>query len=452
MKKLFSFFLKNWIRIGFIIVPPVVLILLGYQFDWYVFSKLEMRELVTVTIALIVFVIAFDRNILFSRQTDQATQQAKTATQQADTAVKSHLNERYQTGTEMLGNPVLSVRIGGIYTLENLADERPELYHIRVMKLFCFTARFPPHDTPEPDNESETEDKTVKLREDIQEIMTIVGKRKKERIKDERDEDYHLDLRGANLSRVYLLGANLSGANLIKANLSGANLFKANLSGAKLIKTNLSGANLFKANLSGAYLLGADLSGAYLGAVNLSGEDMLEINLSGAELRRANLSRANMGGANLLGANLDKADLSKANLRRANISEAYLDEANLSEAYLDEANLSGAHLEGADLSRAELEEANLSGATLSGAYLSRAILSGVHLEGADLSGADLFGANLSGASLMEANLSRAELSCVQGLKQEELNKAIADPSKPPTLTGAIDSVTEQPLVWQKTEA
>ena len=329
----------------------------------------------TVTIALIVFVIAFDRNILFSRQTDQATQQA-------DTAVKSHLNERYQTGTEMLGNPVLSVRIGGIYTLANLADEHPELYHIEVMKLFCFTARFPPRDTSEPYNKSETEDKTVKVREDIQEIITIIGRREKEgqRKKEtiEHDANYHLDLRGANLS----------GADLSEADLSGADLSEVNLSGAILFFVSLSGAKLIKANLSGAYLGYTYLSGADLSEANLS-EATLEVNLSGAKLIKANLSGA-----------------------------------DLSEAYL---------------SRAKLIKANLSGA---------------NLGEADLSGADLIGAILTGVDLSEADLTLANLSKVEGLKQDELNKAkaIADPSDLPILDGAIDPETKQPLVWQKTEA
>ena len=43
------------------------------------------------------------------------------AERQADTAQQSLLNERYQKGAEMLGNEVLSVRMGGIYALGRLA-------------------------------------------------------------------------------------------------------------------------------------------------------------------------------------------------------------------------------------------------------------------------------------------------------------------------------------------
>ena len=48
------------------------------------------------------------------------------ADKQADTAQRSLLNERYQQGAEMLGNNVLSVRLGGMYALQRLAAEHPE--------------------------------------------------------------------------------------------------------------------------------------------------------------------------------------------------------------------------------------------------------------------------------------------------------------------------------------
>ena len=441
MKPLCSFFLEYWVVIGLILLFPGVFIFLGYKFDWYAFSKLEMRELVTGTIAWIALVIAFYRNILFSRQTDTAAKQADidakqadiaakqadiaakqadiaakqadtaakqadTAAKQADTAVQSHLNARYQTGTEMLGNSVLSIRIGGIYTLANLADERPELYHIQVMKLFCFTVRFPPPDTSEPDNKAETEKspnhetkRILKLREDIQEIITIMGRSRKETI--ERDADYRLDLRSANLSRASLRDANLSRASLREA------------------------------NLSSAHLSGAILSGASLREANLSGASLRETNLSRASLREANLSRAHLEGANLSGASLRAANLSGASLREAVLSRASLREAILTGTILRKADLSGAHLEGANLSGAHLEEAVL--------------------FKADLSGASLFQAILTGADLSEADVTLANLSGVKGLTQDELNKAIVtSPHQPPTLTGAIDLVTKRPLVWQKT--
>ena len=315
LKPLFS--LEYWVLIGFTLFFPGVFIFLGYQLDWYAFSQLEMREVVIGIIAWIALVIGFYRNILFSRQTKTAAKQAEIAVKQADTAAKQteiaakqveiaakqadtaakqtdtevppHLNDRYKTGTEMLGNSVLSVRIDGIYTLANLADEHPELYHVQVMKLFCFTVRFPPHATSDPDNQAdpdnkaEAEDKTEKVREDIQEIMTIVSKRKKERIKDEHDARYRLYLRHANLS-----GADLSGADLSKADLIGAVLNGVNLSKAKLIRADLMSAQLIKADLSGAILRKTRIISANLSRADLS--DVKGLRQKDLDLARADSS------------------------------------------------------------------------------------------------------------------------------------------------------------------
>ena len=68
------------------------------------------------------------------------------AEDQTKTAQQSLLNERYQKGAEMLGSEVLSVRLGGIYALQRLAEEHAEQYHVQIMRLFCAFARFPTKD------------------------------------------------------------------------------------------------------------------------------------------------------------------------------------------------------------------------------------------------------------------------------------------------------------------
>ena len=62
---------------------------------------------------------------------------------QAQTARLGLLNERFQRDAEMLGSSVLSVRIGGIHALDDLAREDPKLYHVRVMGLLCAFVRHP---------------------------------------------------------------------------------------------------------------------------------------------------------------------------------------------------------------------------------------------------------------------------------------------------------------------
>ena len=68
-----------------------------------------------------------------------ADRQAKASQHQAETARSGLLNERYQKGAEMLGSPVLAVRLGGIYALQHLAEDEPEQYqrpnHASVLRL-----------------------------------------------------------------------------------------------------------------------------------------------------------------------------------------------------------------------------------------------------------------------------------------------------------------------------
>ena len=55
-----------------------------------------------------------------------ARQQAEATENQASVARHSLMNERYQNGAKMLGDDLLSVRLGGVYALQSLADEVPE--------------------------------------------------------------------------------------------------------------------------------------------------------------------------------------------------------------------------------------------------------------------------------------------------------------------------------------
>ena len=72
-----------------------------------------------------------------------ADRQAKSAEGQLNTTQQSLRQERYQRGAEMLGNELLSARMGSIYTLQRLAADYPEEYHIQVMELLCVFVRNP---------------------------------------------------------------------------------------------------------------------------------------------------------------------------------------------------------------------------------------------------------------------------------------------------------------------
>ena len=69
--------------------------------------------------ALLAFVFALWRGWVSERQ-------AESALRQAETAEQTLLYERYQRGAEMLVSRVLAVRMEGIRSLEQLAQDQPD--------------------------------------------------------------------------------------------------------------------------------------------------------------------------------------------------------------------------------------------------------------------------------------------------------------------------------------
>ena len=237
---------------------------------------------------------------------------------QADTAQRSLLNERYQKGAEMLGNEVLSVRLGGIYALQQLAQENPGEFHIRIMKLFCAFARHPVKDVSITPAQREQRLRRTPLRQDVQAIMDIIINRSESLVAVERSADYRLDLRGAVLQGIIVAGANLSRANLSGADLSGGLITeRTNLSCAIFVNSKLGGiviggnSNLYKAQFLDAILIGAKLFD-----VNLSCANLTNAKLSGAELAMSNLCRTIFEVATLSSALFtDVRNLTEAQLR-----------------------------------------------------------------------------------------------------------------------------------------
>ena len=213
-----------------------------------------------------------------------AERQADAAQRQVETAQRSLLNERYQQGAEMLGSDFLTVRLGGIFALQRLAEEHPEQYHIQIMQLFCAFVRHPTRlegaEAGRQDVENETDardeeaDQPPDLREDVEAVINAIGARSETGLALEARNNFRLDLRGSNLSWGSLIDeANLSNAELTRADLSWTNLQGANLSGTSFWGANLTGADLSGANLGGANLYRASLDWAVLSEAMLSGPD-----------------------------------------------------------------------------------------------------------------------------------------------------------------------------------
>jgi uncharacterized protein YjbI with pentapeptide repeats len=232
-------------------------------------------------------------------------QNLKIAQENLKNAEEGKLTDRFSKGIEMLESDKLGIRLGGISALEGVALASQKDHWTVMEILTAFVREKAPYIPVETENPPEPSQSGT--REDIQAIMTVIGRRK---------------WRETEILDINLEGVNLAGCRLWKADLSKAYLSKANLNGAYLNQANLS-----EANLSGAYLSGANLS-------------------------KANLSEANLNGATLSKAGLIEANLNGAVLSKANLSGAYLKEADLRKVYLSETDLSGAFLYGANLNGA----------------------------------------------------------------------------------------------------
>ena len=218
----------------------------------------EIRNLLLAGAAGISFFFLLWRTYL-------AHQDTKTKKKEENTNKLNQINKAYTDAIDQLSNDKITIRLGGAYALEQLAQNNQSM-HSQIMEVLCSYVRL-----NSPSNiEKPEEDKNITL--DIQTILTIIGRRNHEFDKEP------LDLSGSNLRKANLEGANLEGANLL-----GADLFAANLENAKLQKANLQDANLTGANLEGANLLGADLFAANLFAASLRDA----INLTCKQLKEA---------------------------------------------------------------------------------------------------------------------------------------------------------------------
>ena len=401
------------------IVAVVAVLVAGAFLSWRFWENLHgAQDSISTTVRNVGLVIGGIVAIIL------AVWRSIVAEHQSHTGQRGLLNERYQKGAEMLGSEVMAVRLGGIYALERLAAEHPDIYHIQIMKLFCSYVRNPNmsnDEGSEPALITDSRDKEgrrhegTQMREDIQTVMAAIGGRGEIGIAIERTEEFTLDLHGADLSFGRLSGANLAGADLSLANLRHVSFFDTTPSGPDLSTPIPSGPNQPPARIG--------IPGSFI-----------PLDFVGVESRRANLSGSILNGADLSHAFLLGADLSGAQLVEATLSNSQLIRANLRQAVLLSADLSGAFLLNADLAGAQLAHANLVDTQLPGAKL----------YGANLFLTELHGADLSGAVFPEID----EGVITTGLTQAQIDEARASPNDPPILTGIVDYSSGDLLVWR----
>ena len=295
---------------------------LAYSFDelWLgdssasLFQEMSLHGLVLVVIATIGVPFALWRSLTMQKQSDTAleqsdialkqwdialaqmkiaTTQAKIATTQAEIAQSGLLDNRYQTGIELLGHAKLSVRLGGIYALERVAESDPLTYHIPGMSvLSAFVRNWHIKYGQEGELDNTAFDNEQKgLPEDVRAILEVIGRRSRKQHEIELERKYTVNLKGAHLHgwEFDVLSCapepDFSNVDFSSADLSGVKFFQVKLEYSSFTSANLSGAGFIGVDLSHASFLGADLSDVSFAHVNLSDAYFRWAKFSGTDLK-----------------------------------------------------------------------------------------------------------------------------------------------------------------------
>ena len=216
---------------------------------------------------------------------------------QSNTAQSNLLNERYQKGVEMLGSEDLSVRFGGMYALESLAEHEPDTYHIQIMSVFsAFVRNWPAKgglNSGQNDGASGNEER--ELPEDARAILDVIGRRSGKQHAVEAEKRRAVDLTSVCLHKwmCHIPGH----AAPLDLDFSNVDFSGADLSEAFCPQTKLADSHFRRADLSGAWLTHADFSNADFSGADLSGTSLGWANLAGASFVDAKLFGTNLAGA-----------------------------------------------------------------------------------------------------------------------------------------------------------
>ena len=235
---------------------------------------------------------------------------------------RGHLTDRYGKAIEQLGSDKLDVRLGGIYALEQFANDtdhdRDQATVVEVLSAFVRVHSQPVYQyreylsllgsAPMSDSPEELILKSAKYvgeldrpPEDVQTAVTVLG-----RLPVQPNVE-RADFSSARLPRISLANSNFVGARLVNTDLTAADLTEVNLTFG-----NLRGANLTSARVVRALLVGANLQDVDLAEANLHRADLRNTFLAGSNLANAYARRVDLCGAVLRDAHLNGAELHRA--------------------------------------------------------------------------------------------------------------------------------------------
>lgn len=322
--------------------------------------------------------------------------------------IEGQMTERFTRAIDQLGavddagNKRLEVRLGGIYGLQQIAQDSDKFYWQIMEVLTAYIRMNAPAQLPSPaPTVPAGERKTL-----LSQLRGVLTKRETPKspppsVKSASNAVQPLrkrpprvppDIEAALLALAYRRNSYGEGEDRR----------------LDLRRTDLRGADLSQFDFRGAWFDHSRLEGA-----TLRGGDFREADFSYCHLEGANLGDAHLEEAEFLFVYFDNNTwLANAHLEGAEFYGAHLEGSRLHMAHLSGADFDSAHLEGAKFGKPQNWAMPVpEGANLKGVYLGRAHLSGTSFENADLAGADL---------------RKADLRQAVGLTREQLNNAVID--------------------------
>ena len=163
-----------------------------------------LRDIALTVAALLGFPLLLQR-------TRAATRQADIDSQRLLAERYARLADRYARSAELFASAELSARLAGLYALWDLAKEKVEIYHVRIMEILCAFVRNP----PELKGWESGDDKYPAQRPDMEAILTLIRERNEAQYAQEQIARYRLNFSGADLCHAKLQGARLRGLSFI---------------------------------------------------------------------------------------------------------------------------------------------------------------------------------------------------------------------------------------------
>ena len=282
-----------------------------------------------------------------AKAVDEQSKAVKEETKSVEEQVKTNENKTFNDATGYLGNKSASVRLGGIYTLYDLALSNPEKRLKNIIEILSAHVR-------ETTQEKKYQEKYEK--KPSNEISSLL------KLLSDLNTNYLIKNKEAESSPLDLSHAYLCGVHLRDLDFSYAIFTYSNFEGAILEGSHFEGANLSVSHFEGAYLPASHFEDANLYASHFEGANLEESHFEGANLRESHFE----------GAILERSHFEGANLRGSHFAVASLEGSHFEGAYLYASHFAGADLVASHFESADLRESHFAGADLAASHFEGA--------------------------------------------------------------------------------